>query len=64
VTATIVVAVDHCFRNIFWPRSVFGVLTTSPWRWLEHAGWVLCEDIVLVFGCVSSVHERRFSRGE
>ena len=59
VTATIVVALDHFFRNVFWPRSIFGVLTTSPWRWLEHAGWVLCEDIVLVYGCVSSVRELR-----
>jgi len=26
-------------RGIFYPQSVFGVLTASPWRWVEHAGW-------------------------
>ena len=28
-------------------RSI-GVLAASPWRWLEHAGWVVFEDVVLV----------------
>ena len=45
--ATVVVAVDHLVRGLFWPESVFGVLTTSHWRWLEHAGWVIFEDIFL-----------------
>ncbi|MDH3718809.1 MAG: hypothetical protein OES79_11880, partial [Planctomycetota bacterium] len=40
ITATIVVAVDHFVRSIYWPQSVFGVLTASPWRAVEHAGWV------------------------
>jgi signal transduction histidine kinase len=47
VTATMVVAADHFVRGAFWPQSVFGVLATSPWRWLEHAGWVLFEDVFL-----------------
>jgi len=47
VTATVVVAADHFVRGIFWPQSVFGVLVASPWRWLEHAGWVLFEDVFL-----------------
>lgn len=41
VPATIVVAVDHFVRGVYWPESVFGVLTASHWRWLEHAGWVI-----------------------
>ncbi len=48
ITATIVVATDHMLRGLFWPESVFGVLTASPWRWLEHAGWVLFEDTFLL----------------
>src|SRR5579859_6471302 len=36
VTATVVVALDHFFRGVFWPQSVFGVVTASPWRWMEH----------------------------
>ncbi|HYF36790.1 MAG TPA: hypothetical protein VD994_15955, partial [Prosthecobacter sp.] len=48
VTATVVVATDHLLRGLFWPQSVFGVLSPSAWRWLEHAGWVLFEDSFLV----------------
>jgi len=46
-TATIVVAGDHLIRDLYWPQSVFGVLTASSWRWVEHAGWVLFEDVIL-----------------
>jgi signal transduction histidine kinase/CheY-like chemotaxis protein len=48
VTASAVVAVDHWFRGTYWPRSVYGVLTVSPWRWAEHAGWVMFEDVFLI----------------
>ncbi|MEO6848106.1 MAG: ATP-binding protein [Chthoniobacterales bacterium] len=48
LSATIVVALDHFLRGVFWPQSVFGVFITSYWRWLEHAGWVIFEDIFLV----------------
>lgn len=47
VTATIVVAGDHLIRDLYWPQSVFGVLAASSWRWVEHAGWVLFEDVIL-----------------
>ena len=47
-TATIVVSADHMVRGLFWPESVFGVLTASNWRWLEHAAWVLFEDTFLL----------------
>lgn len=46
-TATIVVAGDHLLRDLYWPQSVFGVLTASSWRWGEHVGWVLFEDAIL-----------------
>ncbi len=49
LTATLVVALDHFIRGVFWPQSVFGVLLASNWRWLEHVGWVLFEDIFLLF---------------
>jgi signal transduction histidine kinase len=45
--ATIVVAIDHYLRGLFLPQSVYGVLTSSPWRSLEHAGWVLIENVFL-----------------
>jgi two-component system, sensor histidine kinase and response regulator len=38
IPATIVIAADHAIRGSYFPQSVFGVLTASPWRWLEHAG--------------------------
>jgi two-component system sensor histidine kinase/response regulator len=59
VPATIVVAADHFIRGAYWPQSVYGILTASPWRWVEHAAWVIFEDVVLVSGCVRSVREMR-----
>lgn len=47
LTATAVAGLDHFIRGVFWPQSVFGVLVASQWRWLEHVGWVLFEDIFL-----------------
>ena len=35
-------------------------LTVSPWRWLEHAGWVVFEDIFLIRCCRAS--DRRDAR--
>ena len=57
ITATAVVAVDHCLRGLYWPQSVFGVLTASPWRWVEHAAWVVFEDIFLIRVCLQSNQE-------
>jgi len=47
VPATVIVAADHFLRGMFWPESVYGVLSVSNWRWLEHSGWVLFEDTFL-----------------
>jgi PAS domain S-box-containing protein len=57
IPATIVTALDHLLRGVFWPQSVYGVLSASNWRWLEHAGWVLFEDTFLYLACVRSVKE-------
>ena len=27
----------------------------SPWRWLEHAAWVIFEDIFLVMACLGTI---------
>jgi PAS domain S-box-containing protein len=59
IPATLVVALDHLIRGIYWPYSVYGVLTASPWRSLEHAGWVLFTDVFLVISCLRSVGEMR-----
>jgi two-component system sensor histidine kinase/response regulator len=54
---TIVVAADHLLRGIFLPQSVYGILAASPWRWVEHAGWVIFEDVFLIAACVRSTKE-------
>jgi two-component system, sensor histidine kinase and response regulator len=60
IPATIVVYLDHFFRGIYWPYSVYGVLSASPWRSVEHAGWVIFEDVFLVISCLRSVRKMRF----
>jgi PAS domain S-box-containing protein len=57
VPATVVVAADHFLRGVFWPQSVYGVLSASEWRWIEHAGWVLFEDTVLFIAIRHSIGE-------
>ncbi len=57
VSGTVVVAMDHFLRGTFWPQSVFGVLTASPWRWVEHAGWVLFEDTFLIISIRHSLSD-------
>jgi two-component system, sensor histidine kinase and response regulator len=59
IPATLVVAGDHGLRGLFWPESVYGVLVASQWRFLEHAGWVVFEDIVLVCSCLRGTSELR-----
>jgi hypothetical protein len=52
ITATIVVAADHFLRGIYWPESVYGVSNPEWWRFLEHAGWVVFEDVFLIWSCI------------
>ncbi len=59
IPATVVVAADHLLRGIYFPESVYGILTPSPWRWLEHAGWVIFEDVFLIASCVRGQQEMR-----
>ncbi len=54
-TATVIVTLDHYLRGIYWPRSIFGVGVVTPWRWVEHAAWVLFEVVILIFGCFQSL---------
>ena len=56
--ATVVVAADHFLRSMFWPESAYGV-TSAPWRWIEHAGWVCFEDLFLIISCRQSISEMR-----
>jgi PAS domain S-box-containing protein len=55
----VVVAVDHLLRGLFWPESVYGVLSASIWRTIEHAWWVIFEDVFLVAACLQGIQEMR-----
>ncbi len=59
LTATVVVAVDHFARGVYFPQSVFGVLMASPWRVLEHAAWVVFENVFLLISIRQSVQEMK-----
>ncbi len=59
IVATGVIAADHLLRGMFLPLSVFGVLTASPWRALEHAGWVIFEDVILFRAIIVQLQDMR-----
>ena len=50
-SASVVVVVDHVLRGVFFPFSIFGISPAPPLRWLEHIGWVVFFDIILVLAC-------------
>src|SRR5579871_1192659 len=57
ITATAVTAVDHIVRGAVFPQSVYGIQVAEMWRWLEHAGWVIFEDIFLIISCQWGLRE-------
>lgn len=56
-TYSVVITVDHLVRGILWPQSVYGVLTAGIMRSLEHAGWVIFEDVFLILSCIRGQRE-------
>ena len=56
-TASALTALDHVVRGIWWPESVYGIVTVSPWRWIEHAWWVVFEDTFLFLSIRRSIEE-------
>ncbi len=57
ITASVVVILDHVLRGIFWPVSIYGVFEIEPKRWIEHAWWVVFEDLFLIKACLNNVRE-------
>jgi signal transduction histidine kinase/CheY-like chemotaxis protein len=51
-TATSVVVVDHLARGLLLPGSVYGSIASTNWRFVEHAFWVVFENIFLILSCV------------
>jgi methyl-accepting chemotaxis protein len=59
VTATAVAAVDHVSRGVWMPESIFGVSTPSFWLAIEHAFWVIFEDVILITVAVQNLSTMR-----
>jgi PAS domain S-box-containing protein len=59
ISAAAVVYADHLLRGFFWPQSVYGVLSATVWRSLEHAGWVIFEVAFLLISIRKSLSEMR-----
>ena len=57
IPAILTTVLDHLLRGILWPQSVYGVLSATFWRSLEHAGWVLFEVSILIVGCRARASE-------
>ncbi len=63
IPAVVVVVLDHSLRSLYWPYSIFGVLTGSLWRVVEHAGWVIFECVFLTLAITRSVNEMKAVAG-
>ena len=57
--ASLTTLIDHVLRGWYWPMSIYGVASTSQWRWLEHSSWVAFEDVVLIGSAIWSMAEMR-----
>jgi two-component system sensor histidine kinase/response regulator len=59
ITASLVTAADHLIRGVYWPASIFGTMTPSAFRALEHIGWVIFEVAFLLIACRQSIQAMR-----
>ncbi|MDX2038156.1 MAG: response regulator [Isosphaeraceae bacterium] len=57
LVATAITTFDHVVRGGLWPLSIYGTATASEWRWIEHAFWVVFEDLFLIWFCISARRE-------
>jgi hypothetical protein len=51
VVASTVVGLDHVFRGLLWPRSIYGVNELEPWRCIMHLTWIFFVDAFLLIAC-------------
>lgn len=59
VNATLVVVADHLLRGMLYPESVYGIVNPEWWRFLEHAFWVVFEDIILFWSCFNGMRSMK-----
>ncbi len=54
IPAVGIILLDHMLRGIFWPESVFGIVTAAPWRAMEHSAWIAFVTLFLIWGVSQS----------
>lgn len=59
VLASFIIIFDHFVRGFYFPFSLYGVQTGVEWRWLEHASWVVFEDVFLIYTCLYTYKEMK-----
>lgn len=59
ITGTLTILVDHIVRGLAYPQSAFGISEWTILRPLEHAGWVVFEDIFLFMACKKNLAEMK-----
>lgn len=57
ITGSAVVYLDHLALGFWFPLSVYGVTSASVWRSIEHAAWVVFEDVFLIMSCRKGIEE-------
>jgi len=57
ITASAVTAVYHVLFGVLAPQDIYGVYVIQPWRWAEHIGWVVFEDVFLIVSIGQSLKE-------
>ncbi len=57
ITASAVTAIHHGLLGVLAPQDIYGVYVIQPWRWVEHIGWVVFEDIFLIISIRQSLKE-------
>ena len=46
-------------RGGVWPETLLGVGDPEWWRFLERTGWVVFEEVCLIWSCVFGQRERK-----
>ncbi len=57
ITASAVTAIHHGLFGVLAPQDIYGVYVVQPWRWVEHIGWVVFEDVFLIISIGQSLKE-------
>ena len=54
-----IAAAHHGILGVLAPQDIYGVYVIQPWRWVEHTGWVVFEDVFLIISIMQSLKEMR-----